>query len=846
MAQISFRQFRVVLVLIILSSFLVSCTSSANNRYFGQTAAPTDNVLRYVTGSEPESIDPQVGTGQPEARIYLAIYDGLVEYHPKTMEPIPSIAESWEVGKDGTEYLFHLRKNAKFSNGDPIKANDFVYSFRRSLSPEVASRNAILAYYIKYAEAYNSAQSFVKDSNGQFLLKKDFAEEAPAQAEQPVAQPDTFGGDSEFHRYLDSPERLYVPGAPFDLAKMIEGSEKLKTAFKFSVKDLKDAAGFASKVKNGTDELSNLLKAKIAPNALNLCAAADTCSDGAKQEIVDGLNNVVAGDSIYTPERFASIPLSESSQKFTKALNAANTKIDEDNKKIDEEVAKATDEAQKQEKAKKKKKNITKLFYLNRFLLEDVYKDSLEKVAFVPVKAEDIGVEAVDDYTLRVKLYQPAPFFLGLLAHQLFRVLHQPTIEKFGTRWTDPANIVTSGAFKLSVHKPYDTLIVVRDPNNWDAANVKLDGIEFYPMDEQTTMMNLYKAGKVDALYNHTVPGAWIDVIRQFKDEYLLHPEVATEFYVMNVKKPPMDNLKVRQAFALAIDRNALAEYRKTIKPLTDMTPEGIFPKYEAARTKVYAEKLKENNISQEEWAKRIFNPEKARKLLAEAGFPVQQNGNSFSCPTFPVDKVNITYNTAESNKAVAEFVQAQWKQNLGITISLKNLEFRTYLPLLSSVDYEGFGRRGWVGDYMDPFTFLSLYYTPANDGATGWWDPKFDKLLDEANNTVDEQKRYEKLAEAEFYVSQQQIIIPLSTNGTSWMKKPYVKGLYPNPGTLHAWKFVYIERDANKWDTSVDNIMKESDASVTQQLSQLTAAQEQMEKSKATETVKPNTAKVE
>ena len=279
----------------------------------------------------------------------------------------------------------------------------------------------------------------------------------------------------------------------------------------------------------------------------------------------------------------------------------------------------------------------------------------------------------------------------------------------------------------------------------------------------------------------------------------------------------------------------ALAEYRKTIKPLTDQTPEGIFPKYEEARKKIYAEKVKEAGISDEEWSKRMFDPERARQILEEAGYPVQKTGGGYSCPTFPLDNVNITYNTAESNKAIAEFVQAQWKQNLGITVPLKNLEFRTYLPLISSVGYDGFGRRGWVGDYMDPFTFLGLYYTPANDGGTGWWDPKYDEMLNKANNTVDTQKRFEKLAEAEFYVSQQYIVVPLLTNGTSWMKKPYVKGMYPNPGTLFAWKFVYIEPDPNKWDENVDNIMTASDPAIEQQLNQLTATQEQMEKSKQT-----------
>jgi oligopeptide transport system substrate-binding protein len=673
------------LAIVAVSSLLAGCSTKASGRYFGQTVPPKDNVLRYISGSEIESLDPPITNSQVDARILIALYDGLVEYDPKTMEPIPSIAETWELNQDGTEYLFHLRHNAKFSNGDPITAKDFVFSIRRGFSPELASRNASLGYYIKYAEAYNSGQSFIRDANGQFLLKKDFEEPNP---NAPAAQVhDTLGGDSEFHRFIDSPERLYLPSDEKARAKILDKDPKLKAA--------------------------------------------------------------------------------------------------------------------------------------------------VEGKEFVPVRAEDVGLEAVDDYTLRIKLYQPAPFFLGLLAHQFFRVVPQKVIEKYGNAWTRTENIVTSGSFKLAVHKPYDVLKVVRDPNNWDAANVHLDGIEFYPLDEQTTMMNIYKAGRVDALYNHTVPAAWNETIRQYKDEYLLFPEVATEFYVINVKRPPMDNVKVRQAFALAIDREALAIFRKTLKPLVDLTPEGIFPKYEEARQKVYGEELKKQGSSLEEWRSRVFNPEKARKLMTEAGFPVQQNGPGFSCPTFPVDQVSITYNTAESNKAVAEFVQAQWKQNLGITVQLKNMEFRTFLPMMNKVEYDGFARRGWVGDYMDPYTFLSLYYSQANEGGTGWWDPKYDKMLDDANNTVDVMGRFEKLAQAEFYISQQQIVIPLGTSGTSWMKKPYVKGMYPNPGTLHAWKFVYIEQDPNKWDANVDNIMKNQDPQVEAQVRALTAPQDELERSK-------------
>jgi oligopeptide transport system substrate-binding protein len=131
------------LCVVVLSSLLVlSCSSSAKSRYWGRTVAPSDNVLKYITGSEPESLDPAIPNGQPEARILMALYDGLIEYDPITMEPIPGVAESWEVKESGTEYVFHLRKNAKFSNGDPITANDLVYTIRRGFRPVLASRNA--------------------------------------------------------------------------------------------------------------------------------------------------------------------------------------------------------------------------------------------------------------------------------------------------------------------------------------------------------------------------------------------------------------------------------------------------------------------------------------------------------------------------------------------------------------------------------------------------------------------------------------------------------------------------------------------------------------------------------
>ena len=145
------------LLLVSLALCTAGCLVSARSEFFGKTDPPRENVLRYVSGSEPESLDPQIPTGQPEARICMALYSGLTEYDPRTTSPIPELAERWEANKDNSEFVFHLRHGARFSNGDPITARDFVYTIRRGLSPELAARNASLAYYIKYAEGYNES-----------------------------------------------------------------------------------------------------------------------------------------------------------------------------------------------------------------------------------------------------------------------------------------------------------------------------------------------------------------------------------------------------------------------------------------------------------------------------------------------------------------------------------------------------------------------------------------------------------------------------------------------------------------------------------------------------------------
>jgi len=585
----------------------VGCTAaSSSSLYFGKVAPPDGQVLRYISGSEPESLDPHISTGQPEARIQIGLFDGLTEIHPETSQPIPSMAERWESLHGNTEFIFHLRDGLRWSNGRPITAEDFVYSLRRGLSPTLAARAAYMAYDIEYAQAYNEGGVFVRDRRtGAFI----------ADPANPSA-------------------RLVLPG---------------------------DEAGRDA------------------------------------------------------------------------ALRAPELAV-----------------ARGQETA--------------------------------PVTAEDIGVEAIDARTLRIRLARPIPFLAGLVTHQFFRPVPREAVEQFGDAWTRPEHIITSGAYTLETWKPYDRIILVRNPQFWDARRVKLDRITFYPLEDATTMMNLYKAGDVDAVFNHVPPAAWVDSLRGFKD-YMDKPEVTIEYYMFNTTRAPVNDVRVRKAFNMSIDKAALAQYRRTAKPITGFIPEGIFPGYPMPKGDP-------------------FDPARAKQLLAEAGYRTLEGG--YDPSRFPVNDVELSYNTSESNRQVAEFVQAQWKQNLGLTIPIKNMEWKTFLATRAALDYKGVSRAGWVGDYMDPYTFLALFSTPTGDNGTGWFDPNYVKMLVDANREQDPTVRYDKLAEAERLLLDVQPVIPLTTTNTNWMKKPYVKGMFANPQTLHAWKFVYIEHDPSKWDEPV------------------------------------------
>jgi oligopeptide transport system substrate-binding protein len=510
--------------------FVGACSKSAEG--------PLEQVFVFNNGSEPETLDPHKMTGVPGHTLALALFEGLTTHDPKTLAPLPGMATSWEVKDDGLTYVFRLRKDAVWSNGDPITTADFLYSWERALSPELASKYAYQLYYVKNAEAYNKGEI------------KDFAK---------------------------------------------------------------------------------------------------------------------------------------------------------------------------------------------------------------------VGVKAEGAHTLVVKLKGPTPFFLDLTSFETLMPAHKGCIEKHGDKWTKPGNMVCNGPFLLEAWKPRQEIVLVPNPKYWNASVIRLKKIVALPYDDQDTAYNKFLKKEIDWLRG--LPVAKIDEIKRNPD-YYSGPQLTSYFYRFNVTKKPFDNVLVRKAFSLAIDRVTLC--RDVLKggqiPATGYVPPGI-PGYESVSGPGYDRK-------------------KARDLLAEAGYP---DGKDFP----PVD---LLFNTSESHKKVAEVIVQMWKENLGVTVGLNNIEWKVYLEEVSELRYQ-VCRAGWVGDYVDPNTFLDMFVTDGGNNNTGFSNAEYDRLVGEAAMEGDATKRMKILRRIEEIIVVDQLpIIPIYFYVNQGLLAPKVKGFYQNIRDLHPFQYIYIE----------------------------------------------------
>jgi oligopeptide transport system substrate-binding protein len=495
----------------------------------GCTREQTRADLVILNGAEPESLDPAIITGQAEMRIVHALFEGLVRLDPRTAQAVPGLAERWERSPDELTYTFHLRSNTVWSTGEPLTADDVVYSWRRLLDPKTAAEYAGALYYLKNGEAFNTG--------------------------------------------------------------------------------------------------------------------------------------------------------------------------------------KITDVSQ-------------------------------------------VGLRALDGRTFQAELASPTAFFIELCAIPALEVVPRQTIEQHGDGWLKSRPLPTSGPYQLEEWRIHDKIRLRKNPRYWDGAQTQTELVDLLPVESANLAMNLYKNKQADIIWDKTlIPTELMDVLSGRPDCHIFN-YLGTYFFRFNVTRKPLDDVRVRKAFALTVDKKRIVEKitRGGEEVAHHITPKGI-ANYEPPQGLPY-------------------DPDQARRLLAEAGYP---GGKGFP-------PLQYLLNAKKLSEQIAIELQEMWRRELGIKIELRQMEWKVYLATQGELDYD-LSASSWIGDYNDANNFLDLWMINNGNNRTGWKNAKYDELLREGNMQTDLRRRAKVLQAAESLLVQDEApIVPLFFyRGITFFDDQKIEGIYFN-----------------------------------------------------------------
>ena len=653
----------------------------------------------FNNGDEIKTIDPSKATGAPEGRVINALFEGLYRNRPKglkidqdgritkypqpgpdgnvPMTLVPAMADSHTVSEDGRTYTFTIRDSARWSDGSPVTADDFLWSWQRMLHPETASRYAYqLTSYVVGAEQYNAAQIDVPDR-------------------VEVELSDRPNGNQTF------PRGSILRGILRQIARPPQP----------------DVMGL------GDDERER----KEAEWKKNWVYVIEVKPSGAGGEVHWDAEGELKAFSKNPPEGLAD---------FTFQRAATDGEADEASE------AKSSEESASDPGAHLSQVDYTGAPETCRNILPDF--DSR------------VGIKAPDPGTFVVHLKNRTPFFLDLVAFYPLYPVNRRCIEKFGTPgWTKSGNIVSNGPFLLAFRRIRDRVRLVRNPDYWNAKVVEFKIVDALAVKSATTSINMYLNGQLD--WTMTVPSPILPDLKK-RDDFTATPGLITYFYRLNVNKPPLDDVHVRRALNMAINKQLICDKvgKAGQQPARSFVPPGL-DGYRSGKCGA-------------------FDPQGAVAELEKSKY--HREGK-------PLPKIKILYNTSEGHRNIAEVIQQQWKNYLGIDVELSNSEWGTFLDMVHQMEYT-VARSGWIGDYPDPNTFLDMWVTDGANNETGWSNEEYDQLIFGAAAEPDAARRLEMLQRAEAILMDEQPIVPIYFYVTVNMVQPHIRGFYANIQDLH------------------------------------------------------------
>lgn len=381
----------------------------------------------------------------------------------------------------------------------------------------------------------------------------------------------------------------------------------------------------------------------------------------------------------------------------------------------------------------------------------------------------ELGIKAIDDKTIEIKLIAATPFFKEICAFPATFPVRKDIIEAKGDQWTfDIASYIGNGPYKMSewVHNSYITL--VKNENYYDAKSAGPKSIKFTLMDDDNAMYAAFNSGELQFI--NQVP---TDEVATLVEQKKLHvvSNIGTYYATFNNAKAPFNDMRVRQAFSLTIDRNYIVEQiTKTGQiPAGAYVPSGIL---DAAGTS--GDDFRKTGGDFYPVAKDQYqaNCDKARQLLSDAGYPGGKG--------FPI--VEYLYNTSSGHKAIAEALQNMWQKELGVTVTLANQDWAVFLQTRKEGKFQ-IARNGWIADYNDPMTFLDMWVTGSGNNDAQYSNKKFDDLIAKAKATSVQKDRMQLMHDAEkILMGEDWFSAPIYYYTNSYMIKPEVKGMFYVP----------------------------------------------------------------